>query len=163
VPTLSAGAPDFTLTTMDGKPFSLSQALQRGPVLLAFFKISCPVCQYAFPFLERMHQAYRGKNVTVAGISQNSRNDTALFQKEYGITFPMLLDDPANYKVSNAYGLTNVPTILLIAPDGAIEVSCVGWSRADIAAINAKLAEHLQARQAAVFHDGEDVAEWKAG
>jgi hypothetical protein len=75
----------------------------------------------------------------------------------------MLLDDPANYNVSNAYGLTIVPTILLIAPDGTIEVSCVGWSRADIAAINVKLAEHLQAKQAAVFHDGEDVAEFKPG
>jgi peroxiredoxin len=165
VAALSSGAvaPDFTLTTMDGKPFSLSQAIQRGPVLLVFFKISCPVCQYALPFIERLYQAYRGKNVTVAGVSQNSRKDTALFQKEYGVTFPMLLDDPANYKVSNAYGLTNVPTILLIAPDGTIEVSSVGWSRADIVAINAKLAEHLQARQAVVFHDGEDVAEWKAG
>jgi peroxiredoxin len=58
--TLKAGtlAPDFTLPTMDGKKFSLSEALARGPVLAAFFKVSCPTCQYAFPFLERIYKSY---------------------------------------------------------------------------------------------------------
>ena len=43
-------APDFTLRAMDGKQFSLRDALARGPVVAAFFKISCPTCQYTFPF-----------------------------------------------------------------------------------------------------------------
>jgi peroxiredoxin len=30
-------APDFTLNDTDGKPVSLHDLLQRGPVLLAFF------------------------------------------------------------------------------------------------------------------------------
>ena len=46
-------APDFELKTLDGKSFSLSAELARGPVVLAFFKVSCPTCQYAAPFLER--------------------------------------------------------------------------------------------------------------
>src|ERR1035441_10668167 len=51
---LTAGtkAPDFSLPAMDGSKFSLQEALQHGPVLAAFFKISCPVCQYAFPYFE---------------------------------------------------------------------------------------------------------------
>jgi len=50
---LSAGisAPEFNLPTIKGERFSLREALARGPVVAAFFKISCPVCQYAFPFL----------------------------------------------------------------------------------------------------------------
>ena len=61
---LEAGtqAPQFELPAMDGSRFSLQDALTRGPVVAAFFKISCPVCQYAFPFLERIYKAY-GKEI----------------------------------------------------------------------------------------------------
>ena len=47
MPALDTGvmAPDFTLPTIDGEQVSLKEALQKGPVLLAFFKVSCPVCQ----------------------------------------------------------------------------------------------------------------------
>src|SRR5512133_2681491 len=111
MPALSAGktAPDFSLPAMDGSIFSLADALKRGPVVLAFFKISCPVCQYAFPFLERIYQAHRGEKVSVIGISQNDKSGTAAFMREYGVTFPVLLDNAPRYPVSNAYGLTNVP------------------------------------------------------
>ena len=92
---LAAGtkAPDFELKTLDGKQFSLSDELARGPVVLVFFKVSCPTCQYAFPFFERLHKAYGHKGVTLVGISQNDAKDTAAFNKEFGITFPVLLDD----------------------------------------------------------------------
>ncbi len=130
-------APDFTLPTMDGKQFSLREALARGPVVVAFFKISCPTCQYAFPFLQRLYEAngnegYGNTHITIVGISQNEKKDTAAFIRQYGLTFPVLLDDTSTYEVSNAYGLTNVPTIFWIAQDGEIEVSSVGWIRKDI-------------------------------
>ena len=79
--TAGTSAPDFKLQTMDGKQFSLRNALARGPVVAAFFKISCPVCQYTFPFLERIYKAHRGENVTIVGISQNEKKDTAAFAK----------------------------------------------------------------------------------
>src|SRR5271166_4524601 len=79
--TLSTGvrAPGFTLPTVGGKPVTLDEALQKGPVVLAFFKVSCPVCQYAFPFLERVYRANQGANVTVLGISQDNQGDTKEF------------------------------------------------------------------------------------
>jgi peroxiredoxin len=165
MPALSAGtsAPELTLPTVDGKTFSLADALQRGPVVLAFFKITCPVCQYALPYLERLHQNFRGKNVTIIGVSQNPNADTRAFMREYGVTFPVVLDDPRNYAVSNAYGLTNVPTVFYVAPDGEIELSSVGWSRADMEQLNNRLAEAVNARQQPIFRPGEDVADFKAG
>ncbi len=158
-----AAAPEFTLQTMDGKQFSLPEALARGPVVAAFFKISCPVCQYAFPYLERIHQAYGGKNVTIVGISQNDKRDTAAFTKEYGVTFPVLLDDTKTYPVSNAYGLTNVPTIFWIAQDGEIEISSVGWVRKDIEEINRRVAETSGDGNKPVFWPGEQVADYRPG
>jgi peroxiredoxin len=162
---LTAGtkAPDFTLPTVDGKKLSLQDALQRGPVLAAFFKISCPVCQYTFPYLERLQKAYGNGKITIVGISQDNQRDTATFLKEYGVTFVNALDDPRGYAVSNAYQLTNVPSLFLIAQDGTIEVSSVGWMKKEIEQINAKLAHAEQASLASVFKAGEDIRDFRAG
>jgi peroxiredoxin len=163
--TLSTGmvAPDFTLRSTEGKQFSLREALARGPVVAAFFKVSCPVCQYAFPFLERLFKAYGNKHVTLVGISQNNARDTAAFNEEFGITFPTLLDDTQTYPVSNAYGLTNVPTIFWIAQDGTIEISSVGWIRKDIEDIGRKMAEAGASTPLPLFKPGESVADFRAG
>jgi peroxiredoxin len=162
---LSAGvrAPIFTLPTVQGKRVSLDEALHKGPVVLAFFKVSCPVCQYAFPFFERLYQANQSADVTVLGVSQNNLRDTKEFLREYGITFPVALDDPKRYEVSNAYGLTNVPTLFYIAPDGGIEVSSVGWSKADVEAVNQKLAEHRKQTPAPLWRKGEDIQDFRGG
>lgn len=156
-------APDFTLPAMDGKTFSLKAALAKGPVLAAFFKISCPVCQFAFPYLERVYKAYGKRNLTIVGISQNNAKDTAAFLKEYGITFPVLLDDAGTYPVSNAYGLTNVPSIFWIAQDGEIEISSVGWVKKEIDDIGRKAAETTGEKFRPVVQAGESVPDFRAG
>jgi peroxiredoxin len=132
-------------------------------VVLAFFKVSCPTCQYAFPFFERLYQAYARKGVTLVGISQNEAKDTATFSKQFGVTFPILLDDTNSYPVSNAYGLTNVPTLFWIAPDGEIELTSVGWVKADFEQVNRKMADAGKTVPAAMFQPGEDVREVRAG
>jgi peroxiredoxin len=156
-------APDFSLRTLDGRSFSLAEELARGAVVVAFFKVSCPTCQYAFPFLDRLYKAYGNRGVTMVGVSQNDAKETAAFVKEFGVSFPVLLDEIGKYPVSNAYGLTNVPTIFWIAQDGEIEVSSVGWVKADFEQINRKLAEAGKAAPAVVFKPGEDVRDFRAG
>jgi len=156
-------APDFTLQTMDGKRFSLREALDHRPVVAAFFKISCPTCPYAVPFLQRLHDAHGNKRITILGISQNDKRDTAAFIKEYGVTFPVLLDDTSTYPVSNAYGLTNVPTIFWIAQDGEIEISSVGWIRKDMEELNQRAAAISGAGSKPLFHPNEQVADFRAG
>jgi peroxiredoxin len=158
-----AKAPEFELKTSDGKQFSLMAELANGPVVLAFFKVSCPTCQYAFPFLERLYKAYKDKGVKLVGVSQNDAKETAAFAKEFGVTFPILLDDIRNYPVSNAYGLTNVPSVFWIAQDGEIEVSSVGWVKADFEQINRKMAETGKISPAAMFKPGEEVRDFRAG
>jgi peroxiredoxin len=161
--TVGTKAPEFELQTLDGERFVLSEELARGPVLLAFFKVSCPTCQYAFPFIERLKQAYGGRGVRIVGVSQNDAKATSAFAKEFGVSFPLLLDDTDTYPVSNAYGLTNVPSIFWIAQDREIEVSSVGWVKADFEAINRKMAESRQSAPAVLFKPGEDVRDFRAG
>jgi len=160
-------APDFSLPVVssgkDGSNFLLQTALKQGPVLAAFFKVSCPVCQYTFPYIERIHRAHGDKKITIVGISQDNQRDTSAFLKEYGVTFPILLDDPNGYAVSNAYGLTNVPTLFLIGQNGQIEVSSVGWVKQEIEGINRGLAAAIKAPLPAIFKPGEDVRDFRAG
>src|SRR5438445_12719572 len=158
-----AKAPNISLNTVEGKPFSLDGNTRSTPVVAAFFKVSCPTCQYSFPFLERIYKANGNKNVTIVGISQNEKKDTAPFMKEYGMTFPVLLDDTKTFPVSNAYGLTNVPSIFWIAEDGEIEISSVGWDRQEIEIMSRKAAESAGDRSKSIFQPGENVADFRAG
>ncbi len=162
---LTAGstAPEFSLPRMDGKQFSLKVALLNGPVLLAFFKVSCPTCQLAFPFLERIHRNYGASHVTIVGVSQNDAKDTADFLKKYAITFPVLLDEQKKFPVSNAYGLTNVPTLFWVTHNCVIEMSSVGWARKDVEEINRKVSEETKSAFQPLLHPREQVVEFRAG
>ena len=162
---LAAGAkaPEFALQAMNGQKFSLQDAIANGPVVLVFFKVSCPTCQYALPFYERLHKAYGRNVVTLVGVSQNDAEDTAAFAKEFGITFPVLLDEMEAYPASNAYGLTNVPSIFWVAQYGEIEVSSIGWVKADFESINRKMAPAGKVSPGAVFRPGEEVRDFRAG
>lgn len=166
MPALEAGvhAPEIELQSLDGSKFSLKEARNHGPVVAAFFKVSCPVCQLAFPYLERVFKAYgKSGKFTFVGVSQDSVADTKAFNREFGVSFPVLLDVAGKYPVSNAYGLTNVPTVFLISPDGEIEFSSVSWSRAEVEELNRRLAKISDAVPAEIFHPGEKVPDYKPG
>jgi peroxiredoxin len=155
-------APMIQLPLVAGGSFSLADALTQGPVVLAFFKISCPVCQFTFPYLERIHKAAGGK-VQVIGVSQNLKEQTEPFLREYGITFPVLLDDAPKYPVSNAYGLTNVPSTFYIGKDQEIAISSVGWAKDDLLKIAHKISEEAQLADIQVIQPGEEVPAYRAG
>jgi peroxiredoxin len=162
--TLVAGsiAPNFSLKALDGREYSLSGAMKRGPVVVAFFKISCPVCQFTFPFLERLYKRYGGDNVTFLGVSQDDARATRRFIEDYGVTFPVLLDDDG-YPVSNGYGLTNVPTILLVDQSAIVRTVCLGFDKAGLEAIADALAEQRHLPSAALFFADERVPAQKPG
>jgi peroxiredoxin len=155
-------APHFSLKALDGKQYSLDSLLERGFLVLAFFKISCPVCQFTFPFLRRIAERFAGSNASVVGVSQDNPRDTKEFNQEYGVTFPTLLDD-AGYPASNAYGLTNVPTIFLIAPDGTVKVSCMGFDKEGLEKIASELSQRQKIAAAPLFRPDEIVPAYKPG
>jgi peroxiredoxin len=159
-----AKAPEMSLTSLNGAgKVSLSQARERGPVVAAFFKVSCPVCQLAFPYLERIYKAYGSDKVTILGVSQDDANASRSFAKEYKISFPVALDDKAQYAASNAYALTNVPSIFLISPEGKVEMASIGWDKRDFEELNRRVAKASGKEPAPLFKPGEQVADFKAG
>ncbi len=164
MPALQEGtpAPLFSLRGMQGSEFVLAEHLKQGPLVLAFFKVSCPTCQFAFPYLERLFRGMNGK-ANLFGISQDPASATELFTSTFGVSLPILLDPPDSYPVSNLYDITHVPTIFLISPEGKIELSSVGWARGEIDQLNHTLARMLGIPPASVFEPGEDVPEFRSG
>jgi len=156
--TLVAGqrAPDFRLAGLDNGEHTLVELLKTGPVFLAFFKVSCPTCQYTLPFLERIYRGGDGATRMFI-VSQDDAEATREFNQEFRLTMPSLLDSARNgYPASNAYGLSHVPSMFLIQPDGTISWSLVGFHKKELEALGRKLG-------AAPFRDGEQVPEMKSG
>ena len=151
---LAAGdkAPDFVLPTLAGTDLSLQDITRSGPVLLAFFKASCPTCQYTFPFLERLTAS---KDLRVTGVSQDNAKTTADFCRAFRLSFSMALDDAKNYRVSNAYKITHVPSLFLVEGDSVTE-AFNGFSRADLERIGQRFG-------ASVFRPGEKTPDFRPG
>jgi peroxiredoxin len=125
-------APDFELNNTNGQSQRLSTALESGPVVLVFFKVSCPTCQFMFPHIQRIFASV-GKDwkAQLWAISQDDAVDTRRFARHYGITFDMLIDNYP-YDVSNAYGIVSVPTVFIIEQDRTISYSDNGFSKASL-------------------------------
>ena len=148
------GAPSFRLKRLGGDTESLDQILAKGPALLAFYKVSCPVCQLTFPFLERMAA---GSSIQIIGISQDDDVPTHGFNERFGVTFPTLLDQSKEgYPASNAYGITTVPALFLVEKDGKVSKSVSGFSKRDLEALGERAGVHP-------FRPEDNVPEWKAG
>jgi peroxiredoxin len=112
-------APDLTIGE-----WSLAAALKNGPVLLVFFKISCPTCQLTLPFVERLAAA-----VQLVAISQDDRTGTDQFRKRFNVALPAVLDAGPVYRASNLYEIRNVPSLFLVEPDGEISMAVTGFSK----------------------------------
>lgn len=164
VPALNSGidAPVFTLPLLGGGQFSLREALAQSPVVLAFFKVTCPICQYSFPFYEELAKKTAGR-IKVVGVSQDHESATRNFANDYGVTFPIALDDIRQFPVSNAYGLTNVPTLFEINQDGRIAVSRVGWDKAIVEDIYRRHSAEASAVPLFSPAEAEKIAEFRAG
>ena len=150
--TTGSPAPPFTLKDLEGVPHSLTEILSAGPVLLAFYKISCPVCQLTLPFLNRISSG----SLQIVAVSQDDPAATRRFQAKFGV-LPTLLDpEEEGYPVSNTFGITHVPTLFLVEPGGAISQVTEGFVKSDLESIGARAG-------VPPFRQDETVPAWKAG
>jgi peroxiredoxin len=124
--------------------------------------VSCPVCQFTFPFVERLFERYGSAPLTIWGISQDDARDTNDFRQELELTFPALIDTD-RYDVSNDYRITNVPTIFLIEPSGTIALSETGFSKPDLEKIASEFAAIGKTPAHAFFAPSEIVPNHKPG
>ena len=114
------------------------------------------------PFLERLYQQLKTQGVQIWGISQDDPRATLRFAKEYGIGFPLLIDDYP-YETSRDYRLVYVPSIFLIGSDAKISIASDGFSKADLLAIQKALAQHHALAPPELFKPHERIPEYRPG
>jgi peroxiredoxin len=148
---VGARAPDFTLSGIDGKHYSLAAALAQGPLLAVFIQTACPICDLTMPYLNRLVEAYGGRGWQLWVISQNNQEDSQRYAQRFQPNFPLLVDDPADgWAVSRAYDPPATPTLFLIGADGRVQLTGQGFSKADLNATAESIADHLGVQLAVV-------------
>jgi peroxiredoxin len=132
-------APNFTLTTLDGKQVSLSDFRGKS-VMLNFWYSTCPGCLQEIPGMQRFYSAQQaaGKNFTILGVNSVDDAQTARqFAQQYGLTYTLALDN--NQHVATLYNLGATPTSYFMDRQGIIRSTVVG--PVDDATLQQKVAE----------------------
>jgi len=130
-PLLDQPAPAVRATTIDGKPFDLSQ--RKGSwVVLNFFGTWCPPCVQEHPELLRFataqaQQADGAELITV--VNNDSVQNVKDFFAKNGGDWPVLQDP--NGEVYVSFGVSKVPETWIIDPNGYVRFRSIATVTAD--------------------------------
>jgi len=125
-PEIGKLAPDFQLNNLDGQLVSLSDFRGR-PVLVTFWTTWCPPCRSEMPFIQDTFtdKKWLDEGLVVLAIDiGESPSIVREFVKDYGLTFPMLLDIERD--VSLEYHVRAIPTTFFIDREGMIRDIKIG-------------------------------------
>lgn len=121
-PQVGAPAPRFTLTTVDGKTFSLADAARsHKAVVVMFIATKCPYSNAYNDRMRDMAAAYEKQGILFAGINSNKTEpaeEVIDHAKKHRFAFP-LMKDPDN-KVADLYEARHTPEIFVVDPEGKL-------------------------------------------
>lgn len=119
-------AADFELQTLSGDTIQLSD-YQGKKVILNFWATWCPPCKAEMPHMQKFYEEH-GDEVEVIAVNLTSRDNgkeaLASFIEEYGLTFPIPLDEEGEY--GEIYEVISIPTTYVIDEKGDILHKIVG-------------------------------------
>jgi len=123
-PISSGSAPDFTLTSYNGKTLTLSKL--RGQVVVVNFWASwCPPCRVEAPYLEQTWRKYKDRGVVFVGVDYADTEPNALaYIKEFDITY---FNGPdLGTRISQSYNIKGVPETYYVARNGEVRGNTIG-------------------------------------
>jgi len=124
-------APDFELNTITGETIKLSD-LRGQAVLVNLWATWCPPCRAEMPAIEKIYNEYKDDGLVVLAVNmtyQDTRSNIEPFINEYGLSFPILLDETSS--VGSAYQLRSLPSSFFIGRDGIIQEVVIGGPMAE--------------------------------
>ncbi len=150
--------PDLSLKNESGG----AARLPAGETLYSFFKTTCPACELAWPYLDRIRRLADGGSFSVLAVSQDDPVETARFSARLGVEIPTVYD-PEPWTASETLGLASVPTFLLVGADGVVRDCAVGFQKNKMEEL-ADRAARLSGRPAPeLFLPGDSVPVIKPG
>lgn len=97
-------APGFTLLEPNGKSLSSFELLNRGPVLIVFYRGRwCPYCSLDLRAIEAIAEELRSTGTSIVAISPQSAQESRITTELHGLSFPSLVDRGG--KVARSFGL----------------------------------------------------------
>ena len=119
-------APDFSGTTLGGAQVSLGD-YQGEPLVLVFMASWCAPCRAEAPEIEEFYLENKDRAAVLGVAVQDSEEDLSALMADNGWTFPVMFDGTA---AAYAYGVTSIPTTVVIDPEGHIVKKTVGGTTA---------------------------------
>jgi peroxiredoxin len=123
-------APDFTLTSIDGKSAKLSDFLFQVAVFY-FWASSSPESDRITADVAELEKQYKGMDIIFVGISLDvNKADWQAAVKSAGLKGPQLseLKNLENANIAKLYGLEAIPAVFILDPSGVI----VGIEKTDV-------------------------------
>jgi len=157
-----APALDLPLAEPDAGRAIVPDPRGTKPVLVVFFKESCPTCRFTLPFVQRLHEHVGPRGGRILGVSQDGSAGARSLAAELRLSFPIGVDGPG-FPVSEAWGLVAVPTIYLVDAGGFVLRGSAGFHRADLEEMAADLASAVGSAPPVLYRGHESVPAMKAG
>lgn len=123
-PVVGEQAPDFTVTTLDGTTFRLSD--HRGePVWVIFQATWCSGCRSEARDIQEAYEAAKDSGLNVLAVySGEDKDAVTAFANRMGLTFVQASDDTTT--LSGDWGVMGLPSHFFIAPDGKLQAAYQG-------------------------------------
>jgi thiol-disulfide isomerase/thioredoxin len=120
---LGRPAPDADLLDLDGKGIRLS-SLKGKVVLIDFWATWCGPCRIGLPKTQELHNKFAGNGLAVLAVSTEEAERIRAFMKENSFILPSYRDP--DHKAHTAYGITSIPTLVVIDRGGNLVSYMVG-------------------------------------
>lgn len=118
-------APDVTMPIVANQPADFASAspklsdLRGKVVLLDFWATWCGPCQIEMPVVDSLAKQFRDRGLVVVGVNTSDMRGVAEpFVRSRGFGFPIAYDE--NNTIARAFGVGNIPTLVVIGKDGKI-------------------------------------------
>ncbi len=121
----SSKAPDFKLTDLSGKSFSLKD--YKGKVVfIDFWATWCPPCVMSSPEVEKLGEDYQGKDFAIIRISLDDSEEPV---REFLARHPDKVGRQAmtDHKVDSDYNVSGIPAFYIIDKEGNLGRSWGGY------------------------------------
>lgn len=157
---LNPGSAFPNLGLTDGR--GNAAAARSGETLYGIFKTTCPTCELAWPFFDRIGRMAQGGGLTVVAISQDDVAATAAWNRRLGVGLATLFDEKP-WPASELLRIDTVPTFLRVGQDGRLLETLEGFQKQKMQDFAAEAAALAGNAPAPFFQPGENVPALKAG